>query len=59
MKIAYLMSWFPARTETFILYEILELERRGLPVEIYPVLGKKGGEPHPEAVPLIARTHYR
>lgn len=58
-KIAYLMSWFPARTETFILYEIIELERRGLSVEIYPVLGKKSGAPHPEAVPLIARTNYR
>lgn len=38
MKIAYLMSRFPRLTETFVLNEMLEAERQGIQVEIYPLL---------------------
>ncbi len=57
-RIAYLMSAFPTVTETFILFEILELERGGTPVEIFPL--RPSGElgAHPEADALARRTRY-
>jgi colanic acid/amylovoran biosynthesis glycosyltransferase len=58
-RVAYMMSWFPAVTETFILYEILELERLGVHVEVFPLFGRHGTVSHPGAHKLIARAHYR
>ncbi|MHB8874311.1 MAG: glycosyltransferase [Myxococcaceae bacterium] len=57
-KIAYLMSWFPAVTETFILYEILELQARGIDVEIHPLLGARPGPAHPGSEALVRGAHY-
>src|SRR4051795_10791622 len=37
-KVAYLMSRFPKITETFILYEILELEQLGMQIEVFPLI---------------------
>ena len=39
--IAYIMSRFPKLSETFILRELLELERQGQPVVIFPLLRSK------------------
>ena len=58
-KVAYLMSRFPKTTETFILYEILEVERLGLHVEVFPLLRERDEVVHPGAEALIARAHYR
>ncbi len=38
-KVAYLMSRFPKLTETFVLYEMIAVERQGVDVEIFPLLG--------------------
>lgn len=38
VKVAYVMSRFPTLTETFVLYEILAVERQGVRVEVYPLL---------------------
>lgn len=57
-RVAYLMSWFPAVTETFILYEILELERLGLAVDVFPLFGAKRGVRHPGCERVLRRTHY-
>jgi colanic acid/amylovoran biosynthesis glycosyltransferase len=57
-RIAYIMSRFPDLTETFVLYEILEMERLGVAVEIYPLLRKRQRVVHPEAVALSQRAHY-
>ncbi len=57
-KIAYLMSRFPKITETFILYEIIELERRGVQVEVFPLVREREPLMHPEAAALIGRAHY-
>ncbi len=56
--VGYMMSAFPMVTETFILFEIIELERQGMRVEIFPL--RPGGEAdaHPEAAPLARRTRY-
>ncbi len=57
-RVAYLMSWFPAPTETFILHEMLELRRRGLEIDVYPLLGAAPGPMHPGADGMLAHTRY-
>jgi glycosyltransferase involved in cell wall biosynthesis len=57
-RVAYLMSWYPAVTETFILHEMLELRRLGMQVEIFPLLGAAGDVGHPGAEVLAAHVHY-
>jgi glycosyltransferase involved in cell wall biosynthesis len=52
------MSRFPKLSETFILTEILALERRGVRVEVYPLLRARGAIVHPEAAPVAVRAHY-
>lgn len=58
MKVAYLMSRFPKISETFVLYEIVELERLGFQVEIFPLLREREQVLHAEAGPLVDRAHY-
>jgi glycosyltransferase involved in cell wall biosynthesis len=57
LRIAHVMSRFPKVSETFVLTEILELERRGVGVEVFPLVLERGGTAHPEAAPLVARAH--
>ena len=45
-------------TETFILYEILGIERTGARVEFYPLLRESTKLVHPEAVPVVERAHF-
>jgi glycosyltransferase involved in cell wall biosynthesis len=52
------MSRFPQISETFILYEIAELERAGLSIEIFPLMRQREDASHPEAQALAARAHY-
>ncbi|MDZ7267833.1 MAG: glycosyltransferase [candidate division KSB1 bacterium] len=59
IKLAYIMSRFPKISETFILYEMLEQERLGIPVEIYPLLREHQPVVHPEAVALTRRAHFQ
>jgi glycosyltransferase involved in cell wall biosynthesis len=54
--IAYLMSRFPTVSETFVLYEMLELERNGLRVEVFPLIFERTSIVHPGAEPLIRRA---
>lgn len=56
--IAYVMSRFPKISETFILYEILELERLGLHVEVFPLIREQAQTVHPEAQAIVERAHY-
>src|SRR5260370_9026317 len=57
-KVAYIVSRFPAITETFILYEIIELQRRGTSVEVFSLLRHRESVMHREAEGLVRRTHY-
>jgi glycosyltransferase involved in cell wall biosynthesis len=41
-KIAYVIKCFPRLSETFILHEVLELERQGLPLRIFSLLKPTG-----------------
>jgi glycosyltransferase involved in cell wall biosynthesis len=52
------MSRFPKVSETFILNEILGLERLGLRVEVFPLKREHDTVSHPEAAALVARAHY-
>lgn len=56
-KIAYIMSRFPLITETFILYEILELQRLGMQIEIFPLVYHAEGIRHPEVAQLASQVH--
>ncbi len=58
MKVAYLMSRFPKISETFVLYEIVELERMGFRIEIFPLIREREAVVHAEAAPLVQRAYY-
>jgi len=58
-KVAYIMSRFPKLTETFVLYEILAVEKLGLHVEVYPLLREREPVVHSEAEDVVSRAHYR
>jgi glycosyltransferase involved in cell wall biosynthesis len=57
-KIAYIVSAFPTVTETFVLYELLAMERLGVKVELYPLRRLHPRVTHPEAEGWIQRAHY-
>jgi glycosyltransferase involved in cell wall biosynthesis len=57
-RVGYLMSWYPAVTETFILHEMLELRRLGVELEIYPLLGAAEDVRHPGSEALADRVQY-
>lgn len=57
-RVAYIMSRFPKITETFILFEILAVEKLGIPVEVFPLLRERQGVVHPEAVPIVDRARF-
>lgn len=59
LKVAYMMSRFPKLTETFILYEMLAVEKVGVQVEIYPLLREKTDSMHPEAVSFVETAHFQ
>jgi glycosyltransferase involved in cell wall biosynthesis len=57
-RVGYLVSWFPAVTETFILEEVRALRTRGVPVDVFPLFGARGGEVHAGWRELEGCTHY-
>lgn len=59
LKVAYIMSRFPKLTETFILYEMLAMQKQGIQVEVYPLLREQTKVMHPEAVPFIEAAHFQ
>jgi colanic acid/amylovoran biosynthesis glycosyltransferase len=56
--VAYVVSRFPAVTETFVLEEIRDLRARGVEVEVFPLFGASGGELHAAWRALAPHTHY-
>jgi colanic acid/amylovoran biosynthesis glycosyltransferase len=54
-RVAYVMSRFPKLTETFILYELLELRERGVAVDIHPLLRARNTATHPEGASLARK----
>ncbi len=58
MKIGYVVKMFPRISETFILNEILELERQGAEVTIFSLKKPNEGKFHPQIGELKAHIHY-
>jgi glycosyltransferase involved in cell wall biosynthesis len=59
LKVAYIMSRFPKLTETFILYEMLAMEKEGVQVEVYPLLKEHAEVMHAEATPFVEKAHFQ
>ena len=58
MKVAYIMSRFPNLTETFVLNEIVALERQDVTTSVYPLIKTRQRLVHTEAVRIAERAHY-
>lgn len=58
LRVAYVMSRFPKISETFVLYEMLQLERRGVQVQVHPLLRERQPVVHPEARRLTAAARF-
>jgi glycosyltransferase involved in cell wall biosynthesis len=56
LRVAYVVSRFPKLSETFILYEMLELERQGVEVELFPLVRERESVEHREAARLTERA---
>lgn len=56
--VAVLVSRFPHLTETFILRELIELERLGQPVRLVPLIRQQPAVVHPEAQAWVDRALY-
>src|SRR4030067_1862944 len=57
-RVAYLLKRYPRISETFILNEILELERQGLDLSIFSLLPPEGGRFHPQVGLVKAPVTY-
>ncbi|HET9251878.1 MAG TPA: glycosyltransferase [Candidatus Eisenbacteria bacterium] len=58
MTIGYITSRFPKLTETFVLYEIVAMERHGVATTLYPLLLEKQKVVHPEVESLNGRVVF-
>lgn len=57
-RIAYIVSRFPKLSETFILREMIALEKAGWEVCLYPLILEKTSVIHSEAKPWLQRLTY-
>ena len=58
IKIAYILKMFPRFSETFIVNEILELERQGVEIRIYSLLKPDDGRFHASLARVKANVIY-
>ncbi len=56
--VAYILKMFPRFSETFILAEILELERSGLPVRIFSLKRPNDSRVHADVARVRAKVSY-
>jgi colanic acid/amylovoran biosynthesis glycosyltransferase len=56
-RVAYIVSRFPHLPETFILREMIHLEKLGWEIELYPLILQRQEVIHEEAHPWLARAH--
>ena len=57
-RVAYLVSRFPKLTETFVLYEILEMRKLGLEVELFPLRRERTKVVHAEAQQVVKTARF-
>jgi glycosyltransferase involved in cell wall biosynthesis len=58
LRIGYVAKMFPRLSETFVLNEILELERQGAEVVVFSAKKPNEGQFHPQLGRLQARVYY-
>ncbi|MEE9554997.1 MAG: glycosyltransferase family 4 protein [candidate division Zixibacteria bacterium] len=58
LKLGYIVKMYPRISETFILNEMLELERRGARISIFSLKKPNEGIFHPQVAYLKARAYY-
>ncbi|HEU5310869.1 MAG TPA: glycosyltransferase, partial [Candidatus Eisenbacteria bacterium] len=58
MTVGYITSRFPKLTETFVLYEIVAMERHGVATTLHPLLLEKQKVVHPEVESLNGRVRF-
>jgi glycosyltransferase involved in cell wall biosynthesis len=56
-KVAYIVSMFPCWSETFILREMVELQRRGIEVTVVSLKPCSESMVHPEAAAMVEQGH--
>ncbi|MBC8353569.1 MAG: glycosyltransferase [Planctomycetes bacterium] len=57
-RVAYLVSRFPKLTETFVLYEILAMQRMGIEVELFPLRRERTAVLHAEAQQVVDSARF-
>ena len=57
-RLAYLLKRFPRLSETFVLNEMLELQRQGVELRIYALMDPQERQVHPEAARLRTQVVY-
>lgn len=57
LTVAYMVSRFPKVSETFILYEMIELERLGVRVELFSLVREHEPMMQPGAAAFVERAH--
>jgi glycosyltransferase involved in cell wall biosynthesis len=58
VKIAYITSRFPKLTETFVLYEVVAMDRQGIETTLFPLLATRQKVVHPEAESMRDRIRF-
>jgi len=58
LRLGYIIKMYPRVSETFILNEMLELERRGAKISIFSLKKPNEGIFHPQVALLKAKAHY-
>ena len=58
VRLAYLISRYPKLTETFIVREMIELERNGCRIDLFSLFRERQTVSHPEAAKLRAGMHF-
>jgi colanic acid/amylovoran biosynthesis glycosyltransferase len=58
VKLAYITSRFPKLTETFVLYEIVAMDRQGVPATLFPLLATRQKVVHPEVESMRDRIRF-
>lgn len=58
MRIGYVVKMFPRLSETFVLNEMIELERQGAEITVFSIKKPNEGRFHPQVSNLKARVYY-
>src|SRR5438046_504410 len=58
LTVAYIVSTWPSLSQTFVLNEVLALERRGLQLRVFSIKNPKGEPVHADARRVRAKVYY-